>query len=317
MLGDNAVCEHVGIYQSSELSRFRHSKRKYRICPLCGYQNGITAERYCEKTLYLIEYLNTPDLEEPAGEGEQPIPPSPGGHGGRGPSGHYVGRCLCSPIGCNGPCNGYINPLFGYHFGFNMVNPYFAIIASEHVCGWAPGRELTVGQTVFVTHADPVIAVPGPAGEGGVPTMSPAPSNILWKDGRLGGQAVIRAWRRCGGNNLTVSWHGNNVLCRQSWKIEEEDTMVLLLQQDGSTGLDLSFATHIFLLERVTDPALRNQIISRAHRVGATGPVSVQLLQVVAEGEDTIPESKLSHPLVQPSLRDGGNEEGDLYWAPE
>jgi hypothetical protein len=315
MLGDNAVCEHVGIYQSSELSRFRHSKRKYRICPLCGYQNGITAERYCEKTLYLIEYLNPPELEEPLGEGQQPILPSPGGHGGRGASGHYVGRCLCSPTGCIGVCNGYINPLYGYHIGINMINPDFAIIAPEHVVGWAPGRELTIGQTVFVTHVDPVVTVNG---ENEVPA-SASPSNILWKDGRLGGQAVIRAWRRCGGNNLTVSWHGNNVLSRQPWKIEEEDTMILLLQQEGSTGLDLSFATHIFLLERITDPALRNQIISRAHRVGATGPVSVQLLQVAADGEESIPANKLSHPLVQPLMNIGADDDDDeeLYWIPE
>ena len=55
----------------------------------------------------------------------------------------------------------------------------------------------------------------------------------------------------------------------------------------GSTGLDLSFATDIFLLERIPDPSLRNQIVSRAHRMGATGPVHVQLLQVKSlEGED-------------------------------
>jgi SNF2 family DNA or RNA helicase len=55
----------------------------------------------------------------------------------------------------------------------------------------------------------------------------------------------------------------------------EEDASVLLLQEDGSTGLDLSFATHIVLLNRVADPALQDQIISRANRMGATGPVEV------------------------------------------
>ena len=56
----------------------------------------------------------------------------------------------------------------------------------------------------------------------------------------------------------------------------------------GSTGLDLSFATHIFLLERIADPALRNQIVSRANRMGATGPVHVQLLQVKSLEEDEL-----------------------------
>jgi hypothetical protein len=38
--------------------------------------------------------------------------------------------------------------------------------------------------------------------------------------------------------------------------VQEEDVSVLLLPPDGSTGLDLSFATHLFLLEKVKDPAL-------------------------------------------------------------
>ena len=62
------------------------------------------------------------------------------------------------------------------------------------------------------------------------------------------------------------------------WVVEDEDASILLLQEDGSTGLDLSFATHIFLLDQLRDPALENQIISRAHRMGATGPVNVVLL---------------------------------------
>jgi SNF2 family DNA or RNA helicase len=62
----------------------------------------------------------------------------------------------------------------------------------------------------------------------------------------------------------------------------------MLLKEDGSTGLDLSFATHIFLLERIKDPALRNQIVSRAHRMGATGPVEVQLLQVKVEEDSDL-----------------------------
>ena len=61
---------------------------------------------------------------------------------------------------------------------------------------------------------------------------------------------------------------------------------MIIIIMIGSTGLDLSFATDIFLLERIPDPALRNQIVSRAHRMGATGPVHVQLLQVKSLGEE-------------------------------
>ncbi len=74
-------------------------------------------------------------------------------------------------------------------------------------------------------------------------------------------------------------WHaGQHILKETKYKCENEDASVLLLQEDGSTGLDLSFATHIFLLDQLRDPSLENQIISRAHRMGATGPVEVVLL---------------------------------------
>lgn len=48
---------------------------------------------------------------------------------------------------------------------------------------------------------------------------------------------------------------------------------------DGSHGLDLSFVTRIFLLERIKDKALQEQIISRANRMGATG-TAIQLFPI-------------------------------------
>lgn len=53
---------------------------------------------------------------------------------------------------------------------------------------------------------------------------------------------------------------------------------VLLLSDMGSHGLDLSFVTHIFLLEEIWDKSLEQQVICRAHRIGATGPVVVEQL---------------------------------------
>jgi hypothetical protein len=55
----------------------------------------------------------------------------------------------------------------------------------------------------------------------------------------------------------------------------KEDCFMLSLDAGLSHGLDLSFVTHIFLLEPVDDAALLEQITSRAHRLGATGPVTV------------------------------------------
>ncbi|ETL90645.1 hypothetical protein L917_10714 [Phytophthora nicotianae] len=53
---------------------------------------------------------------------------------------------------------------------------------------------------------------------------------------------------------------------------------VLLLSNLGSHGLDLSFVTQIFLLEEIWDKSVEQQVISRAHRMGATHSVVVEQL---------------------------------------
>ncbi|KAH7481863.1 F-box protein [Phytophthora ramorum] len=53
---------------------------------------------------------------------------------------------------------------------------------------------------------------------------------------------------------------------------------VLLLSSLGSHGLDLSFVTHIFLLEEIWDKSVEMQVISRAHRMGASASVVVEQL---------------------------------------
>ncbi|KAG7391804.1 hypothetical protein PHYPSEUDO_003424 [Phytophthora pseudosyringae] len=53
---------------------------------------------------------------------------------------------------------------------------------------------------------------------------------------------------------------------------------VLLLTEVGSHGLDLSFVTHIFLMDEIWDKSLEQQVISRAHRMGANQAVVVEQL---------------------------------------
>lgn len=289
MLGENHVCEHTGAFQSAELSRFRHSKRKYRVCPMCGHRNLITSAMECDKVLLLVEYIDAPPaLNNVIGaDGGTALAfagdmrPYPGGHGRFSWGGHYRGRCLCSAEGCNLPCSGLPNPFYTLRFAQNTpVSSHLAIISEEHVLNYQPGLRPAIGSEVFVTSCDPVADVET------IASVADAPIPKLWYGGRRGGRAIVRQWRRCGGRNMFHSWHGNRILPSAPWTIEEEDASVLLLQHEGSTGLDLSFATHIFLLERISDPALRNQLISRAHRVGAQGPVTVALLQVVATEDE-------------------------------
>lgn len=308
-MGNGAVCEHFGTFRSSELSRFRHSKRKFRRCPLCGFCNQITTGNNCSNVLLLVEYTDPgnfawlPDLTT-----EGPPPPCAAGHGRNGAGGHYTGRCLCSPEGCPAPpnstdphalsCGGFANP-FHLH---NMVGPqdqHFALVSEEHIQGFVPGRRFGVGDRVTVRRQDVCVDVNATGDnfqqvgfadrEAEAFRMTMGATNAhLWRGGVLGGAAVVRGWRSCGHRSSNKGWFGDKILSQVPWIVEDEEASILLLREDGSTGLDLSFATHIFLLDPIKDPALRNQIVSRAHRMGATGPVQVQLVQVSSDdlGED-------------------------------
>ncbi|XP_043692263.1 F-box protein At3g54460-like [Telopea speciosissima] len=60
----------------------------------------------------------------------------------------------------------------------------------------------------------------------------------------------------------------------------QEDANCMALVMDGSAalGLDLSFVTHVFLMEPIWDRSVEEQVISRAHRMGATRPIHVETL---------------------------------------
>jgi hypothetical protein len=293
--GDRSVCEHDGTFRSSELSRFRHSKKKFRSCLLCGHENLITTGQFCDNTLVMVEYLFDNDEEGVAAAAEESaevthIAPSEAGHSAYGRGGHFTGLCLCSPQGCNSStqCNGFINALGPWHLDRTQIqNPNLAIVAENHIVGWTIGRRWFVNEEVQVRS------------QAAYPEDVPAP--VLWKNGRLGGRARIVMWLKCGSRSRHTGWHGGRVLERSRWQSIEEDASLLLLHTDGSHGLDLSFATHLFLLEKIKDPALERQIISRANRMGAKGPVHVQLLQTYSTSSGSEDETINS-------------ETSNLYW---
>ncbi|KAK1948541.1 F-box protein [Phytophthora citrophthora] len=84
---------------------------------------------------------------------------------------------------------------------------------------------------------------------------------------------------------------------------------VLLLTEVGSHGLDLSFVTHIFLMDEIWDKSLEQQVISRAHRMGATQAVIVEQLwmrgsvesQMLRPQETDEVEEKKSEVLASPT----------------
>ncbi|MBI3839061.1 MAG: DEAD/DEAH box helicase [Planctomycetia bacterium] len=51
--------------------------------------------------------------------------------------------------------------------------------------------------------------------------------------------------------------------------------VMLLSYGAGGVGLNLQFASYVFLFDRWWNPAVEDQAINRAHRIGAAGPVTV------------------------------------------
>jgi SNF2 family DNA or RNA helicase len=50
---------------------------------------------------------------------------------------------------------------------------------------------------------------------------------------------------------------------------------MLLSYGAGGVGLNLQFSEYVFLFDRWWNPAVEDQAVNRAHRIGAAGPVTV------------------------------------------
>jgi SNF2 family DNA or RNA helicase len=57
---------------------------------------------------------------------------------------------------------------------------------------------------------------------------------------------------------------------------DNDDVPVFLLQKNlGATGINLTVATHVLILEASWNPVFEEQAICRAHRMGQKGPIRV------------------------------------------
>lgn len=77
-----------------------------------------------------------------------------------------------------------------------------------------------------------------------------------------------------------LEYHGKIPSARRDQVIEEfrdDPTRHVLLMSygAGSVGLNLQFSQYVFLFDRWWNPAVEDQAINRAHRIGAAGPVTV------------------------------------------
>ena len=70
---------------------------------------------------------------------------------------------------------------------------------------------------------------------------------------------------------------------------EDPDRHVMLISYGaGGVGLNLQFASYVFLFDRWWNPAVEDQAINRAHRIGTTGPVTVTRFLTLATIEERI-----------------------------
>ncbi|MEX0586001.1 MAG: DEAD/DEAH box helicase [Pirellulales bacterium] len=70
---------------------------------------------------------------------------------------------------------------------------------------------------------------------------------------------------------------------------EDRRAHVLLMSYGaGAVGLNLQFAEYVFLFDRWWNPAVEDQAINRAHRIGAVGPVTVTRFLSLATIEERI-----------------------------
>ncbi len=72
---------------------------------------------------------------------------------------------------------------------------------------------------------------------------------------------------------------------------EDPSTHVILMSYGaGSVGLNLQVAEYVFLFDRWWNPAVEDQAINRAHRIGVAGPVTVTRFLAQATIEERIDE---------------------------
>lgn len=73
------------------------------------------------------------------------------------------------------------------------------------------------------------------------------------------------------------------------WFREDSRASVLLISYGaGGVGLNLQFASYVFLFDRWWNPAIEDQAINRAHRIGAESPVTVTRFLAVETIEERI-----------------------------
>ncbi|CAB9506280.1 SNF2 family N-terminal domain [Seminavis robusta] len=272
---------------SSELSRFRHNRKVCRRCPVCSFLNEAvgTAKRRepkCEN--FLLEVVKPDDdscrfLVEP----------------------ERIIRALPPPIG-NVPLE-RLNGAGYDEYGSNrrvwavkdivlvdIQDPHPLLVKRRDQGVW---EEFGADRCMERAEEDRYL--------GSDWYFGPLPS-LESNGGSRFMEVEISKWQHCGRYHNHSRWYTGPRLMEAPLEIIKENVFILSLDAGLSHGLDLSFVTHIFLLEPIDDAALLEQITSRAHRLGATGPVVVDTVnvhyKVEAETEAAVDTSLKIHQAL-------------------
>jgi SNF2 family DNA or RNA helicase len=97
-----------------------------------------------------------------------------------------------------------------------------------------------------------------------------------------------------------MEYHGRVPAARRDGVLQQfrEDPgrhVLLMSYGAGGVGLNLQFVNYVFLFDRWWNPAVEDQAINRAHRIGVDGPVSVTrflMLETIEERIDRILQEK-------------------------
>lgn len=72
------------------------------------------------------------------------------------------------------------------------------------------------------------------------------------------------------------------------FKADPTKHVILMSYGAGSVGLNLQFCHYVFLFDRWWNPAVEDQAVNRAHRIGVTGPVTVSRMMTCGTIEQRI-----------------------------
>ncbi|CAM6103765.1 unnamed protein product [Calypogeia fissa] len=89
---------------------------------------------------------------------------------------------------------------------------------------------------------------------------------------------------------------------------KDPECTVLVMDGSAALGLDLSFVTNVYLMEPIWDRSMEEQVVSRAHRMGATRSVLVETLAM----HGTIEEQMLEFLKAPVNLNRGDKDVHDM-----